>query len=106
MPADLFGITMDMYWVQAGGASPAEWLYKLSDRVRCLHLKDMIFDIPERKTHYAPVGSGNMNYKEIVKIAEEIGVEYGFVELDGTYGEDPFVCLKKSYDYLSSLGLK
>lgn len=106
MPADLFGLTVDMFWVQAGGADPVKFLRQNADRARCLHLKDMIFDIPERKAHYAPVGHGNMNYEDIVKVAEEIGVEYGFVELDGTYGEDPFVCLKKSYDYLASLGLK
>lgn len=106
MPADIFGLTIDMFWVQAGGADPVKFLRQNADRVCCLHLKDMIFDIPERKAHYAPVGSGNMNYEDIVKVAEEIGVLYGFVELDGTYGEDPFLCLKKSYDYLASLGLK
>ena len=106
MPADIFGLTIDMFWVQAGGADPVKFLRQNADRACCLHLKDMIFDIPERKAHYAPVGSGNMNYEDIVKVAEEIGVLYGFVELDGTYGEDPFLCLKKSYDYLASLGLK
>ena len=106
MPADIFGLTVDMFWVQAGGADPVKFLRQNADRACCLHLKDMIFDIPERKAHYAPVGSGNMNYEDIVKVAEEIGVLYGFVELDGTYGEDPFLCLKKSYDYLASLGLK
>lgn len=106
MPADLFGLTVDLFWVQAGGADPVRFLRENADRARFLHLKDMIFDIPERKAHYAPVGSGNMNYEDIVKVAEEIGTLYGFVELDGTYGEDPFLCLKKSYDYLASLGLK
>ena len=106
MPAELFGLTLDMFWVQAGGADPVKFLREHADRARILHLKDMIFDIPERKAHYAPVGEGNMNYEDIVTAAKEVGVLYGFVELDGTYGEDPFVCLKKSYDYLASLGLK
>ena len=33
------------------------------------------------------------------------GVEYMLVEQDRCYDEDPFDCLKKSYDYLKSLGL-
>ncbi|MBE6662396.1 MAG: sugar phosphate isomerase/epimerase [Ruminococcaceae bacterium] len=105
-PADLFGITLDMYWVQAGGADCAEWLYKLADRAHCIHLKDMVYDMTDRKPHYAPIGYGNMNYREIVKICEEIGSDYAFVELDNTYGEDPLDCLKRSYDYLTTLGLK
>ncbi|MBO5305958.1 MAG: sugar phosphate isomerase/epimerase [Clostridia bacterium] len=104
--ADTFGITVDLFWVQAGGGDCAEWLRKLSDRAHCVHLKDMIFDIPERKAHYAPIGYGNMNYPAIVKVCEEIGTEYGFVELDSTYGEDPLECLRKSYEYLTTLGLK
>jgi len=107
LPADLLGLTLDMYWVQAGGADCAEWLYKLSDRAHCVHLKDMVYDMAERKPHYAPIGYGNMNYAAVVKACEEIGVKYGFVELDSTYGEDPLECLRKSYEYLNkTFGLK
>ena len=107
MPADLFGTTLDMYWVQAGGGDCAEWLHKLADRAQCIHLKDMVYDMAERKPHYAPIGYGNMNYAAVVKACEEIGTEYAFVELDSTYGEDPLECLRKSDEYLNkTCGLK
>jgi hypothetical protein len=33
-------------------------------------------------------------------------VEYGFVEQDNCYDMDPFVALKRSYDYLRAQGLE
>ena len=46
-----------------------------------------------------PIGSGNMNFHSIVEAAKSSGVEYAFVEQDDCNGEDPFECLKKSFDY-------
>ncbi len=34
------------------------------------------------------------------------GTRYALVEQDMCYGEDPFLCLKKSYNYLTAMGLK
>ena len=45
------------------------------------------------------------NYDAIIEACLKADVEYGFVELDDCYGADPFDCLKRSYDYLTSLGL-
>ena len=103
---DLLGITLDTYWVQAGGGDPAFWLNKLAGRVDCIHLKDMAYSLSDRAVRMAPVGSGNMNFEAILAAAEKAGTKYAFVEQDNTYGEDPFVCLKKSYDYLKGIGLE
>ena len=54
----------------------------------------------------APVGHGNMNFDSILAAAEQVGTEYLLVEQDQCYEEDPFVCLKKSFDYLQSMGMK
>ena len=102
---DQLGITLDTYWVQAGGGDPAFFIKKLSGRVDCIHLKDMAYSISDRAVRMAPVGSGNMNFEAILAAAETSGTRYLFVEQDNCYGEDPFVCLKKSYDYLKALGL-
>ncbi len=100
---DLLGITFDTYWAQFGGADPAEWLSKLKGRVECIHLKDLA--IVGREQRMAAVGEGNINFDAILKVAENVGVNYLLVEQDDCYGEDPFSCLKRSYDYLVSLGL-
>ena len=100
-PPELLGLTLDMYWVQAGGADPVEVIKKYSDYVRCVHLKDMVYDAGDRTIHMAPVGAGNMNYPAILEACKEADVEYAFVEQDDCYAEDPFDCLKQSFEYLT-----
>ncbi len=103
-PADLLNITLDTYWIQFAGGDPAAWIEKLADRLECIHLKDLTIVNKEQRT--APVGYGNMNFKSILKAAEKAGTKYLLVEQDDCFDEDPFDCLKKSYDYLKSFGLK
>ena len=62
--------------------------------------------MPDGEKRYAPVGTGELDFEKIIKTSLDLGVEYAFVEQDDCYGEDPFVCLKKSYDYLTKMGLK
>lgn len=103
LPAELMGITLDTYWVQAGGADIYQWLEILKDRIPCVHFKDM--GISGWNPIMAPVGEGNLNFPAIVKKLEEIGqTKYALVEQDTCQGS-PFDCLKKSYDYLKSIGL-
>ena len=100
-PADELGFTVDTFWVQAGGSDPAQWIEKLSGRVPCIHLKDFAFG---RKM--APVGEGNINFDRVFEKAEAAGTRFMLVEQDDCNGEDPFDCLKRSYDFLSSRGFK
>ncbi len=108
------GVTMDTYWVQAGGGDPAQWIKKLKGRNDCVHFKDMIGFIKydengkmQRGHQIAPIGEGNMNYDAIIEACLAADVKYGFVELDECHGEDPFDCMKRSYDFLTSrYGLK
>ena len=100
-PADELGFTVDTFWVQAGGGDPAQWIEKLAGRVPCIHLKDFVFG---RKM--APVGEGNINFDRVFKKAEAAGTRFMLVEQDDCNGEDPFDCLKRSYDFLSSRGFK
>lgn len=102
-PADLLGITYDTYWAQCGGADPAAYLSKLAGRVECIHLKDMAIVGGEQR--YAPIGEGNINFERVLTVAEALGTSFLLVEQDKAYGEDPFDCLRRSYDYLTSLGL-
>lgn len=114
VPADLMGFTLDTFWVQEGGGDPSFWLEELKGRVPAIHLKDCRYengwdDLPYRKAvseAMAPVGEGNLDFPRILKAAEEAGTEYLLVEQDDCHGEDPFDCLKRSYDYLRSLGLR
>ncbi len=99
IPAEHMGFTLDTYWVQVGGGDPAAWLEKLSGRVPCIHLKDCGFG-----PTMLPVGEGNINFNRVFAAAEAAGTKYMLVEQDNCNGEDPFDCLKRSYDYLHSCG--
>lgn len=114
-PADKMRFTLDTYWVQAGGGDPAQWIMKLKNRIDCIHFKDMIGSVTKdeetgkmkRGYKIAPIGEGNMNYDRIIEACLTTDVKYGFVELDKCYDEDPFDCMKRSYNFLTSrYGLK
>ena len=89
------GFTIDTYWVQAGGADPAQWIKSLAGRVDVLHLKDMAW--AKGKQVMAEVMEGNLNWDGIFAACQQAGVKYAMVEQDDCYGEDPFECLAKSY---------
>ncbi|WP_339248625.1 sugar phosphate isomerase/epimerase [Paenibacillus sp. FSL R10-2796] len=91
------GFELDLYWVQAGGGSPAEWIRKVAGRMQVVHLKDMA--IVNRKQIFAEIGEGNMNYKEIINVCRETGVEWFVVEQD-VCRRDPFESLEISLRYL------
>lgn len=97
------GFTLDTHWVKVGGEDPVEWLKKLKGRTPCVHYKDLI--TKDGKSYFAPVGYGELDFEAIIRTSLDLGVEYAFVEQDDCYGEDPYECLKKSYNYLKSMGL-
>ncbi|MBO5798205.1 MAG: sugar phosphate isomerase/epimerase [Clostridia bacterium] len=101
-PADKWGIIMDTYWVQHGGADIYQWIEKTAGRLYCVHLKDMAMRL-EGGQKMAAVGEGNLNFPAILPAFEAAGAEYAFVEQDDCHGEDPFVCLERSLRYLRSL---
>ncbi len=103
-PADQLGFTLDSYWVQYGGGDPAAWIEKLNGRVECIHLKDMKFAGDRQQMAY--IGEGNINFDRYLAACEKSGTKYALVEQDDCQGRDPFFCLKKSYEYLTAMGLK
>ena len=108
-PKELMGITLDTYWVQAGGGDSAYYLKKFAGRVDCIHFKDMIiFRGAEGNVIQAmsPILEGNLNWPAIFDACKEAGVKYAFVEQDDSYVHDPFGCLEISYNNLKKQGFK
>lgn len=93
------GFILDTFWITAGGGDPAQWIERFKGRTPCIHLKDFAYG-----KRMAVVGEGNINFDRVFKCAEEAGTEYMLVEQDDTYGESPFDCLKRSYEYLLAHG--
>ena len=98
-PSDRLGFIFDTYWASKAGEDPAEWIRSLAGRLPCIHLKDITDD-----EKMAVVGEGNIDFDAVFDAAEAAGVEYMLVEQDDCYGEDPFACLARSYQYLKTKG--
>ena len=99
------GFTLDTYWVKYGGAEVIPEIERLSGRVPVVHFKDMLVtEDGERRMSW--VGGGNaLDFEKIIPAFEQAGTNFAYIEQDNCYGESPFDCLKKSRDYLTSLGL-
>ena len=92
---------MDTYWVQVGGGDPAQWLEKLAGRIPVIHLKDCGY-----AKRMEVIGEGNINFDRVFEKAEAGGTKVMFVEQDDCNGENPFDCLRRSYENLRAYGFR
>ena len=93
---------IDTYWVQYGGGDPAEWCLKMKGRLPVLHLKDM--GIKDDKQIFMEVGEGNLNWKAIIKAAQEAKTEWYLVEQD-ICQRPPLESLRISLENMKRMGL-
>jgi sugar phosphate isomerase/epimerase len=91
---------LDVYWIAFANEDPIAWMHRLSDRLPLLHLKDLAAT-PDRR--FAEVGTGILDFAGILSAAESIGVKWGIVEQDDTYGQSPIECLKTSFENLKRI---
>jgi sugar phosphate isomerase/epimerase len=91
---------LDTYWLQYGGANPAEWILRLKQRVPIVHLKDMA--VVGGKTVMAEVGEGNLDWARILDACRTAGTDWLVVEQDECR-RDPMESLAISFSNLSRL---
>jgi sugar phosphate isomerase/epimerase len=91
---------LDTYWVVHAGADCVDWIQQLRGRLDVVHLKDKA--VVGWETRYAPVGEGNLAWGSILPALDNAGAQWGVVEQDECYGQDPFDCLVRSLKYLTS----
>jgi len=103
---DELGFILDTYWVQYSGADIHAVIKQLKGRLPAIHFKDMrVSETGEKKMSW--IGGGNVfNFEKLIAEFDDAGTKYAYIEQDQCYDENPFDCLKKSYDYLHSLGLE
>ena len=100
---------LDTYWLQYGGLDVIDYTRRLSGRIECVHLKD--YKIIAKTSEdgqvtfapiYAPVGSGNLDFKRIIPVMRESGTKYLLVEQDNAVSfPNPLDEVKSSIDYLT-----
>lgn len=100
---------MDVFWVFHAGVDPAGLLKKHPTRWSLLHVKDIRKGaVTGLSTGGAPpidnvaVGTGQINWPEVLKAAQDVGVQHYFIE-DET--PTPLVCIPDSLKYLRGLKL-
>lgn len=100
---------MDVFWVYHAGQDPAKLLLQHPDRWSLLHVKDIRKGaVTGLSTGSAPptdnvaVGDGQINWPEVLRAAEKIGVKHYFIE-DET--PTPLQCIPASLKYLKALKL-
>lgn len=95
---DMVFFQIDFYWVAYGGRDALEYFQNFPGRFALWHMKDML-DLTSKKN--VEVGAGFIDFEEAFNIAKKAGMEYVFVEQE-EFEMDPFVSIKKSFDYLNS----
>ena len=96
----------DVFWIHFGGGDVPRILRKYGSRFRTVHLKDMKPGIRKDLTgltaveHNVVLGTGELDMREILRAAKEIGIEHYFIE-----DESPLVMeqLPRSIEYLRTV---
>lgn len=92
---------MDLYWVTKAGADAEAYFNKAPGRFKSWHVKDM-----DDEGRFAPVGEGNINFSDILKLKKQAGMEHYFVEQDRTFGQTPLEAVKISHQALAEMGFE
>jgi sugar phosphate isomerase/epimerase len=100
----LVSFEMDFYWVTRAGMDPIKLIQENAHRIKLWHLKDMSSAQAPTFTTDGPqffteVGSGIINYKEIVKHKQQSGMQFFYVEQDQTQ-MPVFDSITKSFKYV------
>jgi sugar phosphate isomerase/epimerase len=107
MDKDLMTMELDLFWTTKAGQDPVEIFKKYPGRFQLFHMKDMLTKkAPIFTTNgvddFAPVGTGLIDFKRILKAKKTAGMKYMFVEQDNAGKGDPFAAIKTSITNLTT----
>ncbi|MDO5552236.1 MAG: sugar phosphate isomerase/epimerase [Planctomycetia bacterium] len=97
---------MDVLWVVFPGQDPAALLRKYPGRFPILHLKDLRKGVEGNLSggtaseNRVVLGQGQIDYPELLRAAQETGVQYYLIEDETT---DPLKSIPESLEYLESV---
>jgi sugar phosphate isomerase/epimerase len=101
---DLVDYEMDIYWVVTAGQDPIAWFNKYPDRFRLSHIKDRKKGVAASEKNASVVlGTGSINFNEILKAAEKKGMDYFIVEQERYDNTTPLEAAKADAGYMKGL---
>ncbi|MBS1626587.1 MAG: sugar phosphate isomerase/epimerase [Bacteroidetes bacterium] len=101
--ASLVDFEMDIYWVVVAGQNPEEWLKKYKNRFRSCHIKDRIKNTTGETS--CILGTGNINFREILKTAKTNGMQYYIVEQEAFANTTPLKSAEANAVYMKALSI-
>ena len=100
---DTIDYEMDIYWVVTAGADPIEWLKKYPNRFRLCHIKDRMKGAsPTEEDASVDVGTGSIDFKKILRVAEDSGMQYYIVEQEKYENTTPLKSAEADANYLKT----
>ena len=100
----LVDFEMDIYWVVTGGADPIAYLKKYPSRFRLCHIKDRLKNVPaEEREASCDLGTGQIDFPSILKVAKEQGMEYFIVEQERYDNSTPMQSAATDAEYLKKM---
>jgi len=100
----LVDFEMDIYWVVAAGQDPEAWFKKYPDRFRLCHVKDRNRNPGnDNGKNSVTLGTGNIDFKKVLKTAKENGMNYYIVEQEYFEGSTPLKAIEADAAYMKKL---
>jgi sugar phosphate isomerase/epimerase len=100
---DLVDYEMDIYWVVNAGQDPEAWLRRYEDRFRLVHIKDRQRGIGDTEKYVSVVlGTGSINFPQILKTAAQNGVRHFIVEQEAYEGTTPLAAVRANAEYMKA----
>ncbi len=94
---------MDIYWVVTGGADPVDYLTKYSGRFRLCHIKDRMVDAGDEQHASCDLGTGMIDFPQVLKVAKEQGMKYFLMEQERYDHSSPIKSAEIGASYLKGL---
>lgn len=100
---DTVDFEMDIYWVVNAGESPEAWMQKYKDRFRLCHIKDRQKGVGATNKNVSVVlGTGSINFPQILKTGAQNGLKYFIVEQEAYEGTTPLAAAREDATYMKS----
>ena len=98
---ELVDFEMDIYWVVNAGQDPEAWFRKYPDRFRLVHIKDRERGVGDTTENVSvAVGTGSINFSQILKTAAQHGVRHFVVEQEAYKGTTPLQAVRDNAQYM------
>jgi sugar phosphate isomerase/epimerase len=101
---DLVDYEMDIYWVVTAGEDPKAWFNKYPDRFRLCHVKDRKKNAsPNDKDASVVLGTGGIDFADILKQGSQKGLAYYIVEQEAYEGTTPLEAAQADAGYMKTV---